>query len=221
MAAFGGLAAPGSAAGQAMANMSALPSLAIAQNWQDPHADHGRSPFDQRHAFSAQVQYTSGVGLHGGAFLGGWTGTLLKEWTVSSQITAGSGLPQTPVYLAPVPGTSFTGILRPDYTGASLYAAPGGLFLNPAAYAQPAAGTWGNARRSSINGPSTFLMNASVARSVQLKDRYSMDFRIDATNVLNHVTYRGWNTVVNSGAFGIAASANAMRSVQTSLRVRF
>lgn len=221
MAAFGGLAAPGNGANQGMASMSILPSLAVAQNWQDPHADRGRSPFDQRHALSAQFQYTSGVGLHGGAFLRGWTGSMLKEWTVSSQFTVGSGLPQTPVYLAPVPGTGFTGVLRPNYTGAPLYAAPSGLFLNPAAYAQPAAGSWGNAARSSITGPSTFLMNTSLARTFQLKDRYSMDFRLDATNVLNHVTYRAWDTIVNSATFGLPASTNAMRSIQTSLRVRF
>ena len=221
MAAFGGLAAPSSASNQPMANMSGMPALAIAQDWQNARAERGRSPFDQRHAFSVQVQYTSGTGLHGGAFAGGWTGALLKQWTVSSQITVGSGLPQTPVYLAPVPGTAFTGVLRPDSTGAPLYAAPAGLFLNPAAYAPPAAGQWGNAARSSIEGPATLQMNSSLTRTFQVKDRYSLDFRIDASNLLNHVTYRAWNTVVNSANFGLPSAANAMRSVQTSVRLRF
>ena len=30
-----------------------------------------------------------------------------------------------------------------------------------------------------------------------------MDFRIDATNALNHVTYPSWNTIVNSAQFGL------------------
>ena len=55
-------------------------------------------------------------------------------------ITAGTGLPQTPVYLAPVQGTGVTGSIRPDYTGAPLYAAPPGLSLNPAAYTAPPPG---------------------------------------------------------------------------------
>ena len=38
-----------------------------------------------------------------------WKGALFKEWTFATQITAGSGLPQTPVYLAAVPGTGVTG----------------------------------------------------------------------------------------------------------------
>src|SRR6266550_3480777 len=35
--------------------------------------------------------------------------------------------------------TYFPGSIRPDYTGASIYAAPAGLFLNPAAFKAPVA----------------------------------------------------------------------------------
>ena len=51
---------------------------------------------------------------------------------------------ETPLPLA-VQGTGVTGPIRPDYTGKSVYDAPSGLFLNPAAYAAPAPGKWGNA----------------------------------------------------------------------------
>ena len=65
------------------------------------------------------MQYTTGMGMRGGALASGWSATLLKEWTFGSQITAGSGLPLTPVYLAAVHGTGVTGSFRPDYTGAA------------------------------------------------------------------------------------------------------
>ena len=42
------------------------------------------------------------------------------------------------------------GPLRPNYTGVSVYDAPPGFFLNPAAYATPLPGEWGNAGRDSI-----------------------------------------------------------------------
>ena len=45
--------------------------------------------------------------------------------------------------------------------------------------------------------------------------------RIDAANALNHVTYTAWNTTVNSAQFGLPATANAMRSVGMTLRLRF
>ena len=86
------------------------------------------STFDQRHLLSAQMQYTTGMGLGGGTLANGWKGALLKEWTFMTQINAGSGLPETPIYLAPVEGTGVTGTIRPNYTGAPLYAAPAGSF---------------------------------------------------------------------------------------------
>ena len=56
------------------------------------------SNFDQRHLFTAQVQYTTGVGVAGGGLLDGVKGTLFKGWTVTAQLNTGSGLPLTPVY---------------------------------------------------------------------------------------------------------------------------
>ena len=93
--------------------------------------------------------------------------------------------------------------------------------LNPAAYSAPLAGQWGNAGRNSITGPMQFSLNASIGRTFRLKDRLNLDLRVDSTNALNHVSYTGWNTTVNSSQFGLAAGANAMRSLQTTLRLRF
>ena len=149
----------------------------------------------------------------------------MKRWTVLGQITAGSGLPETPVYLAAVTGTGVTGSIRPSVTGAPLYAAPAGLHLNPAAYKAPLAGEWGNAGRNSITGPSQFLFSASLARTFRLKDRYNLDLRVDSTNLLNHVVFTKWNATLNPSLnnplFGLPTAANAMRSLQTTLRLRF
>lgn len=197
------------------------PTLTIAQNWLDLTAQRGLSTFDQRHLLNATLQYTTGMGLGGETLLRGWKGAAFKEWTFLTQITAGSGLPQTPVYLAAVPGTGVTGTVRPDYTGAGIYAAPAGLALNPAAYTAPAAGQWGNAGRDSIIGPRQFSLNASMGRTFRLNNRLNLDLRVDATNLLNHVTFTTWDTIINSTQFGLPTTANAMRSLQTTLRVRF
>ena len=196
-------------------------NLAIAQNWLDLRAERSLSTFDQRHLLSLQTQYTTGVGLGGGTLVGGWKGALLKDWTFATQITAGSGLPQTPVYLAPTPGTGVSGTIRPDYNGAPLYAGSPGLFLNPAAYSAPLPGHWGNAGRDSITGPSQFILNASVGRTFRLTDRLNLDLRIDSANALNHVSYTAWITTINSAQFGLPVAANAMRTLQTTLRLRF
>ncbi len=193
----------------------------IAQNWLDLSAERSRSNFDQRHLLNAQIQYTTGMGLAGGTLFSGWRGALLKEWTFATLITAGSGLPETPTLPVPVNGTGFSGSLRPDYTGAPLYSAPSGLFLNPAAYVTPLPGQWGNAGRNTINGPAQFTLNASMGRTFRLNDRFNLDLRIDSANALNHVAFTSWNTTIGSSQFGLPLAANNMRSLQTTLRLRF
>lgn len=193
----------------------------IAQNWLDLSAERGLSNFDQRHLVNFTAQYTTGMGIGGGTLLDGWRGRFFKEWTFLNQITAGTGLPLTPTYLAPVQGTGVAGPIRAEYTGAPVYDAPAGLFLNPAAYTAPPPGQWGNAGRDSITGPVQFGFNASMARTFRLSDRFNLDLRVDSVNALNHVTYQSWNTVVNSPLFGLPTIANPIRTLTTTLRVRF
>ena len=197
-----------------------LNGTVFAQNWQDLEAEHGPSSFDQRHLLTVQFQYTTGVGVAGGALVDGWRGSLLKGWTITSQLTAGSGLPLTPYLLTTTPGTGFTGAIRASMTGATREA-PDGYFLNPAAYTAPAAGQWGDAGRNSARGPAQFGLNAGITRTFPWGNRLNMDWRIDATNVLNRVTYSAVNALVGSPQFGLPSAANQMRRVQTSLRVRF
>lgn len=196
-------------------------ALFIAQDWLNLRDERALSSFDRRHVLSSNFQYTSGMGIAGGTLLKGWKGVLLKQWTFSGQITAASGYPLTPIYPSAVAGTGVTGPVRPDYTGADIEAAPPGLHLNPAAFTAPASGYWGNAGRNSVPGPSQFGFNASLARTFRTSDRTSLDLRMDANNVLNHVTFPSWNTTVGSTQFGLPMTANAMRSIQTTLRWRF
>lgn len=210
----------GTAGGASQAASSSAAST-IAQNWLDLRAERSRSSFDQRHLLNLQVQYTSGQGLGGGTLLSGWRGRVLKEWTAVTTIVAGTGLPQTPIYLAAIPGAGFTGTLRPDLTGSSIYAAPRGLHLNAAAFAAPQPGQYGHAGRYSIDGPSQFTLNASLARTFRPSGRFYLDARIDATNLLNHGVFTSWIATVNSTQFGLPAAANPTRSLATTIRLRF
>ncbi|MBV9504367.1 MAG: TonB-dependent receptor [Acidobacteriia bacterium] len=196
-------------------------SAVVAQNWLDLSAERGLSNFDQRHLVTLQAQYTTGIGVRGGALASGWKGGLFKEWTVVTQLTAGTGLPLNPVYFAPTAGTATIGNLRPDYTGAPLYDAPVGRSLNPAAFVAPLPGQFGNAGRNSITGPSQFSLNASLQRTFRMNDRLTLDLRVDSTNPVNHVTFPSWDTIVGNAQFGLPTEANAMRSLQTNLRLRF
>ena len=186
---------------------AALNGDVMAQNWLDLDAERAPSAFDQRHLLTAQVEYA------GSAFL--------RNWVFTSQLSIGSGLPSTPLYLTSLAGTGLTGALRASYTGAPIDDAPAGFYVNPAAFAAPAPGEWGNAGRNSITGPTQFSLNTGITRTFLLSNRWSMDWRIDATNILNRVTYSGLNTIVGSPQFGLPNRANAMRKLLSSLRVRF
>ncbi len=196
-------------------------SVLAAQDWRNIRAERALSTFDQRQLLTAQFQYSTGMGVRGGTLLDGWRGSLFKNWTLTGQVTAGSGLPLTPIYPATTNGTGFSGSLRPDYTGAPLYAAPGSLFLNPAAYSEPLPGKWGSAGRNSIIGRPQLSLNSSLMRTFRLTDHINFDLRADVTNPINHVTFSRWDTNLNSALFGLPSSANSMRTAQINLRVRF
>jgi hypothetical protein len=200
---------------------SASPTPAIAQNWLNLHAERSLSSFDQRHLLNLQAQYTSGEGLGGGTLLGGWRGRVFKEWTVVATSVIGSGLPETPIYLAAVPGTGFTGTVRPDPTGTPVSLSRGNQHLNPAAYSAPLTGQWGTAGRNSITGPNQISLDSSLARTFRPGGRFYLDAKVAATNLLNHPVFTGWNTTVNSTQFGLPLAPNSMRSLETSLRLRF
>ncbi len=209
------------AATTATAETTPAAQPSIAQNWLDLRAERGLSTFDQRHLLKATFQYTTGMGKGGGTLFDGWRGTAFKQWTLLTQINAGSGLPETPIYLAAVPGTGVTGTIRPNVTGAPLYAAPSGHFLNVAAYAAPAPGQWGNARRDSITGPNQFSLDSSLARTFRLREPLNLDIRIDSANLLNHAVFTSWNSTINSTTFGLPVSVSPMRTLEVTGRLRF
>ena len=194
----------------------------IAQNWLNLSGERGLSDGDQRHLFNMTFQYSTGVGVHGGALLSGWRGLILKGWTMQGNLSEGSGTPFSPTYFLPTQLTGVQGTLRPQYTGADPYAAPDGRYLNPAAYTAPPNGQWGNAGRNTLIGPNQFSLNGSMARS--FADRITATF--SANNALNHPTYSSWNATFNpnladGGQFGIRNPPGGMRTVQATLRWTF
>jgi hypothetical protein len=178
--------------------------------------------FDQRHLLNAQLQYTTGMGLAGGSLFSGWRGTLLKEWTFATLITVGS-------WLARNSHTALTsernrhyrltcGLITPV---PPLYSAPSGLFLNPAAYVAPLPGQWGTPAGIPLMVPAQFSLNASLGRTFRLNDRFNLDFAYRFGQCpqpcrLHKLEHHG-----NQLSIRVATSANSMRSIQTTLRLRF
>ncbi len=217
---------------QVQAGTSSAGSSLVAQDWRHPEAQRGLSTFDQRNVLALQFQYTTGMGLGGRPLMSGWRGLIYKEWTILTNINMASGLPLTPIDPIAVPGSGYTNIIRADYNGGAVhqYNPATRAYLNPAAFSAPLPGQWGTAGRDSITGPNQFSLNASMQRGFRVHDRYNLTAQIDAINVLNHVTFAGWNTTVptisSSGTsansqFGTVTSGNGMRSLSITLRARY
>ncbi|MEN6601015.1 MAG: TonB-dependent receptor, partial [Bryobacteraceae bacterium] len=196
----------------------------VAQNYLDLTAERALSNFDQRHNLSLNWHYSSGMGMRGGAMMQGWKAKLLRDWMFMNTLTLRSGTPLTATAggtRSVTGGTGVSGSVRADATGLPIDATSTSPYFNTAAFTQPAAGSWGDAGRNTIPGPTTFSLNASLGRSFPVGERRNIELRMEATNLLNRVTITSFGTTVGSSIFGIANSAAAMRQMSASLRFRF
>ncbi len=195
-----------------------------AQNWQDISAERGLSSFDIRHQFLGSFIYTSPVGAAGSRIAtDSKLGHALANWTLSGSMTAQTGQPLTARVLgnqAQLAQTTGTGSGRAEATGESIESGTG--FFNLNAFTVPLTAEYGNAGRNTIPGPGLFNLNLAFGRSFSLGERRrSIDFRFETNNVLNHVNYTGYYTVVNAVNYGLPSGAGATRTLDVVVRLRF
>jgi hypothetical protein len=199
----------------------ALDDAVLAQNFYDQAAERALSTTDRRHVVTANWVLVSPVDATRG-FLSHpvWLSKALKDWTLSGSLTAETGLPQSATVQGNLDGTASLAALRANATGLPVNSGSG--YVNAAAFSIPAAGTFGDAGRDTIEGPGMFVTNFSLGRSINLKsEQRRLEFRVDSTNTFNHVNPTGLITVVNSSQFGLITNAATMRQMTATLRLRF
>jgi trimeric autotransporter adhesin len=194
----------------------------LAQNWLDLKAERALSTSNQTNRLTTGLQFSSGQGLHAAALLHGWKAHVLKDWTVMTNVTLASGLPETPLLTSITKGTGISGQLRPEVVG-PLYPATPGYAFNIDAFSSSLIplGQYGNAGRDIITGPTQFSMSGSASRTLRLGERKNLDIRFDATNLLNHFAYTGYNMTVGTTQFGLPLGAVAARSFNMTARFHF
>jgi hypothetical protein len=79
-------------------------------------------------------------------------------------------------------------------------------WLNPAAFARPANGQYGNAANS-ILGPGIVQLDMGLTRKFQVREGQSVEFRAEAFNLPNHVNPNTPILMLNSRDFGKILSA--------------
>jgi hypothetical protein len=202
----------------------------VIQDANNIEGDRGLSSFDHRHTFTLSTMAVSPFGPRGLYMKRGDTfgSKLLSDWSATANLTLQTGAPLTATVLgtsADPSGTGAVGSGRADATGLpiSSTSGPGSGPFNLLAFTVPPAGQYGSAGRNTIPGPGTLSLNATFGRTIQFGDsaRRSVDIRLSANNVLNHVNITSWGTVVNSLNYGLPGGAGAMRTLSLSMRVRF
>ncbi len=155
---------------------------------------------------------------------------ILGEWGLSGIWTFQSGRPFT---INGGNGNNNSGALqygdRADVTGQPLDVQQGGKqqwlnqYFNPAAFAINAPGTFGTSGRNILRGPRYDSVDFAFLKNWTIRERFSLQFRWELFNALNHTSF---NTPVNdpsSSNFGQITSIGpiAPRVMQGALKLSF
>ncbi len=193
-------------------------------------AERGLSSFDIRHQFILNTSYEFPFGERR-RFLSrsGPASAVLGNWSLNTGLTLQSGNPYTARILGSLNNSSSQGVNQSERAEASGLVAvlPASehsvnVFFNTAAFTLPPSNRFGNAGRNTITGPGTILLNPSLMKVFRLSnDGRRLEFRAQATNILNTPNFTGLGTVVDSSNYGRLTSARQMREFEFSLRLRF
>lgn len=195
--------------------------------YQDPYnraLDYGNCNYDITHIINISGVFTSP------AIGSGWTRRLTEDWQLSPIISFNNG---TAINVTSGKDNSLTaeGQDRPNrVVGAPLFLSSrtacsnkSNCFqdLNPAAFTTNLTGTFGDLARDSLRTPSRFNFDAALVRTLSFTERWKMDVRFEAFNVLNHPNFNAPSTNLSSSSFGQITSAGDPRILQFALKLHF
>jgi hypothetical protein len=204
----------------------------------------GNSDFDVRHNFSAGASWDLPARVEskfGSALLGNWgidgrwmartgfpvnlAGNLLTDPATGNAYYSGVNLvPGKPIYL-----------YNSTYPGRRAINGGPAVSAESAAFALPTGNNEGNAPRNFVRGFGENQVNLAVRRAFPIRDEFTLSFRAEAFNVLNHPNFGFINTTLTNAQFGLATQTlnqslatlasqyqqGGPRSMQFALRLQF
>ncbi len=177
---------------------------ATTQNTFDYETEYGINPQDIPHTFNGSLVYLiPGQGI--------WTG----GWRIGGIVNARSGVPINVVISRPdnatvngvtvtnIPGGNSRGTQRPDLIpGVNPYLKDGVRWLNPAAFATPQPGSFGNLPRNFLRGPGFWQADLMVSKDFRFATSQSVQVRAEIFNIVNHLNYEMPAATLPNGAPG-------------------
>ncbi|HWY42665.1 MAG TPA: carboxypeptidase-like regulatory domain-containing protein [Candidatus Sulfotelmatobacter sp.] len=151
----------------------------------------------------------------------------LGGWQVSGIVTMESGIPVNIGVVSGANSSSNNGLPnannRPDLVGKINYLNQGVQYVNPAAFAFPALGTFGDLGHNAVRGPGRDNWNLSLFKSFVFSESRGsrLELRLETFNTWNHTQFNQVSNNFGSGNFGQFTSAFDPRVMQLGGKIYF
>jgi len=179
---------------------------ATTQNTFNYESEYGINPQDIPHTVNGSLVYQlPGQGL------------LTGGWRIGGIVNARSGVPINVVQSRPdnatvngvtvtnIPGGNSRGTQRPDLIpGVDPYFKNGVRWLNPAAFATPQPGTFGNLPRNFLRGPGFWQADLMLSKDFRFATSHGLQFRVEVFNIANRLNYENPAATLPNGTPGVA-----------------
>ena len=192
------------------------------QDYYNRAAEFGRSIVDTPWRWTSAVNYQLPA-LKGHR----WLNEAAGGWAINFQTTMQTGFPLA-ITQSNLNSALGTGGQRPNATGVSP-ATTGSLearlgdYINPAAFTQAPAYTFGNVGRViTMRGPGQAQTDFSMNKTFEVYEKFKAQFRFEVFNLTNTPLFDGISTTFGSATFGqITNQANYPRIVQLGVRFTY
>ena len=94
-------------------------------------------------------------------------------------------------------------------------------WMNASAFAAPAPGTLGNQGINTLRGPGYFAVDLALSRRFTVRERQTLDLRVEAFNIANRVNFLNPTAAANSSNFGKILTDVAPRILQLAVKFVF
>lgn len=198
----------------------------VFQNWYNLSAERALSAQDFPQMFTISYDYALPFGK-GRTFGGQWHGPIewvLGNWALNGITRVSSGNPLA--LSTSVNNThSLGGNSRPNTNGQNATLSNPGIYewFNIATFSQPATFAFGNVSRTiNVFTPGIVNFDALLAKSIKLREPFTLQFRAEFFNLFNHENFAPPDTTLGDKTFGQISASNLLPRVgQLALKLTF
>lgn len=148
----------------------------------------------------------------------------LGGWQISGFSSFQSGLPASVTVPGDPAGVAGGAAQRPNVLGSAVLSRGERTetrYFNTAAFATPAAGTFGGAGRNIIRQPGTNNFDFTLAKHFPIREQWRVQIRAEMFNALNHLSFNRLEMQLGNRGFGSVTGADPARVIQFAMRLEF